>query len=399
MIAKDINSNPTQYRTWVVLNTPDYNAVFYTGPKSGTNDFVDITAYAIEDNNLIADFNLPSPKHWRPDNSILSDFPIRKVLPAPIEDSQLAIVDGYIYMFGSKISNKIYRANISNPADWIDTAATLPNPLYGASLAIIDGYLYLFGGNDGYGATDTIFSAPTSNPLIWTNHGHLLPQKLYYSSLGMYNGNIYLFGGKGTHSASNAILSAPTSNPLGWFNAGFLPVATYGSTISQIDGYWRLFGGELKENNSTNTIWKTLITSPTNWSLDGYLPYSTAFSQFFTMGNDGYMIGPMMGANSNGFTSILQCHLDTPSAWLDVQRDVPGVISHSQVAFIADRVWLFGGSGETAIFTCNQDIKFDFNVRANNYGHITRVLFPLTDNIHNPFQALCFPFWKTDYKL
>jgi hypothetical protein len=59
MLARDINSNPTQYRTWVVANTPDFNAQFYTGYKSSNNAFVDLTAYAINDDSVIANFNLP----------------------------------------------------------------------------------------------------------------------------------------------------------------------------------------------------------------------------------------------------------------------------------------------------------------------------------------------------
>ena len=64
MVVRDVNSIPTQYRTWVVPNQPDFKAEFYTGYKSGDNDFVDFSVYAIEDSSVICDFNLPIPVAW-----------------------------------------------------------------------------------------------------------------------------------------------------------------------------------------------------------------------------------------------------------------------------------------------------------------------------------------------
>jgi hypothetical protein len=307
-------------------------------------------------------------------------------------------------MFGGKFTNKIYKAALNNPADWFDTGATLPTPLFGAALAVVDGYIYLFGGNDGYdgyaGALGTIYSAPRSNPLNWTNTGAMLPRKLCYSNLGMKDGYLWLFGGQETNNASNAILTASVSNPLLWTDTGFqIPTPTYGSTFAQIDGYWWMYGGLTNPNSPTKNIYRASVTSPTSWSFDGYLPYPTAFGQFVTVGNDGYMIGPVVGGTATGFTPILQCHLATPNLFMDTNQIVRGVISHSQIAIIYDRVWLFGGSGETAIFACNQNLKYNFyDPTVQAYGQITRTLLPLVDNINNPYQAVCIPIWKTDYK-
>jgi hypothetical protein len=411
MLARDINSNPTQYRTWVVPNTPDFTGQFYTGYKSGANAFVDVVAYAINDDSVIADFDLPTPSMWNPvPGDYTKDYPIQKNLPFPIEDSQLAIIDGYGYMFGGKVTNKIFKAELNNPADWFDTGAVLPTPLYGSSFAVVDGYMYLFGGHDGYDGYDgyssfgsSIFSAPVSNPLNWTDTGATLPIKLAYSSLGMYDGYLYLFGGQqgSGGGATNVILTASASNPLVWTNTGqTIPSPVYGSVLAQVDGYWMLYGGLLNPNTPTQQIWDAPVTSPTSWMLDGYLPYPTAHGQFITMGNDGYLIAPVVGAAPTGFTPILQCHLGQPSMFMDTQQVVRGVISHSQVAIIYDRVWFFGGSGSTSMFACNQILKYPLNspvVQA--YGQITRVLLPATDNLDNPYQALCFPYWKTDYVL
>jgi Kelch motif len=406
MLARDVNSNPTQYRTWIVANNPDLGAQFYYGYKSGSNAFVDISAYAINDSTVIADFNLPTPANWNPGPpEIIKDYPIFKVLPATCEDAAFAIIDGYAYLFGGNLTSHIYRASLNNPATWVDTGATLPTALYGASLAVVDGYIYLFGGNSGqvgFSAVSTIFSAPVSNPLEWTNTGATLPYKLQYSQLGMYDGYLYLFGGYETGAASNVILTAHTSNPTVWTDTGqHLPVPIYGSCLAQINDSWMLFGGNTAPNAPTAAIFSSTASNPTSWSLDGYLPYPTSFGQLITIGNDGYIIGPVVGQTSfTGFTPILQCHLDAPTTWFDTNQYVRGQISHSNIGIIYDRVWLFGGSGETAIFACNQQLKYNYyDSVVQAYGSITRSIFPATDNLDNPYQALCFPYWKTDYSM
>lgn len=403
MVARDFNSNPTQYRTWVVDGAPDFDGYFYTGYKSGPNDFTEVSAYAITDPNAIVDFNLPDPSSWTATTDKLNwSFPIRKVLPFPPDDSALAILDGYIYLFGGKVTDKIFRARVENPADWVDTGATLPMPLYGASLAIVDGYIYLFGGNDGTGSgtgsRDNVFSAPVSNPLTWTDHGSRLPRKLHYSSIGMDGYHLYLFGGRESNHATDIIFTASTSDPLTWTDTGAtLPYKVYGAMIAEINNNWMLFGGLLFSDVPTNTIISAPVSTPLAWGITGLLPWSTGHAQFVNIGGDGYIFGPMVGPTTT-FTSILRCNLSNPNAWVDIQQTIPGVISHSQVAIVYDRIWLFGGSGETAIFASNQILKFSvLSPKAINYGHITRVTVPTTDNLHSPYLATGMPWWRTDY--
>lgn len=409
MVARDVNSNPTQYRTWIVADNPDLTAQYYYGLKSGNNALVDISAYAINDPNALVGFDLPLGASWNPiPQSVIQDFPILKVLPFTCEDSSFAIIDGYAYMFGGNITSHIYRAEINNPADWIDTGATLPTPLYGSSLAIVDGYIYLFGGNNGQmdtfdgAATNTIFVAPVSNPLSWSDTGAHLPRKVQYSNLGMNDGYLYLFGGREVGASSTAILTALTSSPTIWTDTGqHLPTPIYGSCFAQINNNWMLFGGNITPDTPSAGIWSAPVATPTVWSFDGYLPYETSFSQFVTIGGDGYIIGPMNGQTPfTGFTPIIQCHLNMPSVWFDTNQYVRGQISHSQVAMIYDRIWLYGGSGETAVFACNQQLKFNYtSLLVQVYGNITRSVFPSTDNLDNPYQALCMPYWKTDYSM
>lgn len=405
MVGLDVNANPQQYRVWVVNNVPDFTGEFYTGEKSGTAPLCDISAYVITDDSVIGDCLLPLPSEWRPGlTQILTDFPLLATLPSPVEDSAFAIIGNSAWLFGGKLSNKIYTASLNNPQAWVDTGATLPTALYGASLAIIGSTIYLFGGDDGYnapglGPLKTAYSAPTSNPTSWTNLGTVLPKRLFYSSIGVVNGQIYLFGGMTSSGVTNEIFTASVAHPTTWTTDGYISEAVYGASLAQVNGYWILYGGMTAPNTPSTITQSASISGSNAWNTGEVLPYATAFSQFLTVGNDGYLIGPMLGSPyESGFTTIIQCHLDSPTAFFDTELVVPGNISHSQLAIIYDRVWLFGGSGSSAIFACNQQIKYDFySPVAQAYGNITRVLLPATDNANNPYMALGMPIWRTSY--
>lgn len=389
MIGRDADSNPTQYRVWV-SSTPDFIGQQYTGIKSGNNPLVDVLVYAVFDDTAVVDFNLPLGDAWST---------TYKVLPISVSDSQLAVIDGYAYLFGGNLTDKIFQADIENPADWVDTGATLPAPLFGSQLAIVDSTIYLFGGNDGYGPTDVIYSASTSDPLTWSDQGHLLPDPLQYSSLGMMGGSLYLFGGQNEQGITSNIYTANTSTPLVWSNSGQnLVDPVCGSHIAQLDGYWVLMGGWTATATPSQYIWQAPVGTPYDWSLDGYLPYPIAFGQFFTVGNYGFLIGPVVGAAPTGLTPIMSYINGSVLQFLDTQLTVPGLVSNSQVAIIYDRVWLLGGNGSSVIFVCDQEIKYDYDdYIASSYGYNTRTVLQMTDNLDNPFQAIGMAYWKTSY--
>ena len=402
MLARDVDSNPTQYRTWVVPNTPDLTGQYYTGLKSGPNALVDISAYSILDSTVIADFNLPLGPQWQPISSYPFDAYSRKVLPGEVSDGQLVIIDGYAYLFGGQGSNKIYRASLNNPGNWMDTGFTLPTVLVNSSLAIVNGYIYLFGGNDGYNSIDNIYSAPTSDPLNWTDTGFTLPNPLDSSSLAMGGGFVYLFGGQVSNhinsAAQSLIYQASTSDLSSWSVSGNIPVALYGSTIAQSDGYWYLLGGQTSFNTAVKTIYQATIDDPTTWIFAGNMPYNTSYGAYFPVGQTSYYIGPSPGDARTGFTTILQSSPNGLGEWFDTTQVVPAVISHSQSAIIYDRLWFFGGSGLSAIFTCDQLLKYDYHdPTVVAYGNDTRTIFQSTDNTDQPFLALGMPYWRTDY--
>lgn len=393
MVGRDVNSLPTQYRTWVVDDEPDYDGYYYTGLKSGPEPFIDVVGYCILDGYAIVDFNLPDPINWQGAYA---------TMPQAVYNSQLAILDGYAYLFGSQSSDKIFKADINNPAAWWDTGATLPTTLCGSSLAIVDGYIYLFGGLGGVDeeATDTIFSAPVSDPLTWTNHGHLLPHELHKSSLAIVDGYIYLFGGQGINHAWEVIWKAPVSDPLSWTDTGAtLPVAVYGSQIAIMNDTLFLLGGLFLDDAPTSNIYSASLLNPTSWSLAGNLPHPCAYGQFLTIGSQGYLYTQAdIDGTQPYLTRIFKCKLTTPTEWSDTNKYIPGDVSQSQFAIIYDRIFAFGGNGISQVFSCNQILKYiPLNPKAVAYGEVTRTQY---DAIVDPFlktQLLGFPYWKTDY--
>lgn len=392
MLGLDVNSSPLQYRTWVVENEPDLTGALYTGYKAGDTPLVNISAYAILDDAAVVDFNLPKPTSWACTN---------KTLPKEMCASQLAIIGDFVYLFGSRISDKIYKAPVNDPTIWEDTGAVLPTALYSSQLAIINDIIYLFGGNSTTGSVDTIFSASVSDPLTWTNNGSLLPKKLSNSQLGIIDGYVYLFGGTQNNIISDVILRASADDPLTWIDTGgILPVPLSNSHFCIIGDYSFLFGGLIGSHTATDAIYYTNNNNPVTWyTLSGTLPFPVANGQFFAVGERGYLIAPpsptIPGAS---FSKILQCELLAPSEWRDSLRTVPGSISQSQLAIIYDKLFLFGGNGSSIIFSCNSSVKYSYtNTTAVDYGNVTRTVYDNTLNTLDLFKVLGFPNWKTDY--
>jgi hypothetical protein len=406
MLAQDPDVNFTQYRTWVVDGEPDLTAQYYTGLKAGDNPLINISAYAILDNNVVANFNYPQVNSFF---SIVDWVSTKKVLPESIYDGQIVVVDGYVdgydgyegyaYLLGGKYSDKIYRARLSRPTEWEDTGATLPNYLSGAQLAIIGDKIYLFGGSDTQ-SLDNIYSAEVTNPLIWTDHGSLLPRRINNAQLAIVDGYIYLFGGYEITHPTAAILRASAADPLTWVDTGnTLPIPLYNSHLAIIDNNIYLYGGQNFDGYAINSIFVASTSNPLSWSTSLYnLPYEICGGQFFTVGEKGFMISPGSSPGGKYRTSILQCNLNAPLQWGDTGRVVPGNVSFSHLAIIYDRIFLFGGNGSSVIFADNNLLKYNFtDTSIVAYGNVTRTQYNNTLNKLDLFRVLGFAPWKTDY--
>jgi hypothetical protein len=395
MVGVDFNASPKQYRTWVVNDTPDYNGYYYNGLKSGPEPLLDISAYEIQDGYAIVDFNLPQPLFWKAAYT---------TLPAATYNSQVAVIDDFVYLFGGQNSDVICRASLNNPAIWEDTGARLPTTLCGSQLAVIDGYMYLIGGLGGPSeeALDTIYRASTSDPLNWTNMGSRLPEVLHKSQLGIANGYIYLFGGQGVNYAKDNIFRASVSDPLTWIDTGTtLPAKLYGASSSLIDGYFYLYGGLLKEDTPVNTVYKALASNPSYFYIAGLLPFSACYGQFFTIADKGYLVtaGSVTG-NQPYLTRILRCNISNPAVFVDTLRYIPGDVSQSQVAIIYDRIYLFGGNSSSVIYLSDQLQKYTITAGSTSqiYGNVTRTQYQSTVNQLDLTEVIGLSYWKTNYK-
>jgi Kelch motif len=391
MIGRDINSSPTQYRTWVVNEEPDFTGSQYSGLKSGDSPLIDIQAYLIP-NDAVADFNLPNPLKWSATN---------KVLPSPVANSQAAIIDGYAYLFGGKVSGKIYRAHLDNPTSWEDTQAQLPSPLYGSQLVIIGDFIYLIGGNDNTGPSSHIWGASVNEPLTWFDLGSQLPSPVQNAQAIITNNSIYLLGGKSDgYTVLNTVYTASVSDPLNWANLGsVLPQSLHSSQVAIIDGYTYLFGGLGSNNNMTDSICKASINNLSNWSISGTLPSRMANGQFFIVGDKGYLITPaeVISSPRSSGTRIFQCSLNDPNQWIDTLKNVPGEVSESQIVVIYDRVFLLGGNANTVIYSCEPEYKYLLtSLTVIEYGYVTRTQVNNASSKLDLFEILGFPPWKTD---
>ena len=390
MVGRDVNSAPTQYRTWIVNNTPDFDGYFYAGLKSGPHPLVDVNAYNIPD-GYVMDFNLPIPTDWETTYC---------TLPGVVSNGQLAIIDGYIYLFGGERSSKIYRAPTSNPGEWVDTGDQLPLPLSGSQFVDPnDGYIYLIGGCSVH-ATDLILRASRSAPTVWTNMGSRLPCEIHKSQLYMGDGYIYLFGGHDMDGAVDFIFRASISDPLTWEDTGsFIPNCLFGSVLAVMNDRLFLIGGLFQSDVPTNKIYSAPVSNPTSWSAVDYLPNPVAYGQFVRIGNEGYLYTSGSAATSNPDyqTRIFKCDVNLPTYWYDTYKTIPAVQSQSHLAIVYDRIFLFGGSASTIITACDQNIKFNATYSpAIAYGALARTQFQATP-VLDRFKLLGFPPWKCNY--
>lgn len=405
MVGRDVDTSPTQHRTWVVEDQIDSDGYYYTGPKGGPHPLAEVYAYPAPDDSIV-NFNLPNPLDWGP---------TYRTLPESSWDSHLLVMDGYIYLFGGGDSDSILFATTGNPAYWRDTGANMPSKIGGGQLAVIDGYTYIFGGIDGYDGynKDKVFSAPNSDLLTWTDHGPKLPGPLVHSHLFMDDGYVYLIGGDdGYHQHKNVIYYAALDDPLTWYESGFtLPTTLIGSHLGVIGGYVYLFGG-ISDGYPTTKIWRSDVTTKLNsWAYVGDLPTTAHFGQFLTIGSKGYIFAIDNSTPQTYNTKIFECELSSPTSWslaslinylsvpLSLETQViDASISQSQFAFINDRIFMFGGNGSSAIYTHSYDTVYSpADPVAVSYGDITRIQYQEATDGYEKFEILGYPYWKTDY--
>lgn len=407
MLGLDIDSNPIQYRTWVVNDTPDFTGSLYSGPKSGPHPLYNVTAYSIDDSMGKMDFHLPaafsfSNKHNGGDRVRVKP---NTLLPNQVSDSQLAIIGNSVFLFGGTNSDDILESTISNPSIWEKHSEFMPTKIGASQLVIVNGYIYLFGGNVGLlssSITNNIYRARVSDPHTWTIVG-TLPVALAHSQVAILNGHIFLFGGMTPNGLTDSIYQAPLSNPLSWSVASFsLPYAVAGASLAMLNDNVYLFGGITSlPLTATRDICYCSKNAIDTWEVaTSALPVAVAFSQCITVGFFTYLLGGSSGKK------ILNAFSTTPLSWEVYEYDtLPIVATHSQCAIIGHRVYLFGGNGSSVIQASEQLVKFnkgdneDYNFNAPQPQVYSQQISYVKSNPGSTdlFYRIGFAPWKTDF--
>jgi len=403
-IARDINTSIKQYRCWISDGYPGIDGYGFYGSKSGVNDFIDYNYYSIPD-GYTSNFLFP----------LAEEIARTKfTLPYPTDGASLLVLDGYIYLFGGKGSNKILRSLINDPNKWIDTQATIPEQLYDSSLILNKelGYIYLVGGNISYDCyhlpTKNVYRANITNPLVWETLVDRIPEAMSGMQIVYHGDNFYILGGK--NSLGEYSTTVYLSNSLGdasQWNV-FFPYAidnglSYcGCIINYKTDELYLFGGE------TNLGWSNKIYSRSanlsndlsNFELVGTLPYKISRPNIFIIGNTVYMYTHVDdNIDELSFCKILKCSVDNLSdGWKECDTVIINGSFNSQLAIIDNRIYLFGGSGSTNIQTSNQKIQYIYNdINVVEYDFTLNDINQITDTkiVSN---RLGYNYWITNYK-
>ncbi len=277
-------------------------------PESVTDSqFAIIDGYAYlfggAQSNRILRADINNPANWAITNS---------TLPTTLAGANIAIIDGYIYLFGGlggsteAARNTIYSAPVTNPLAWTNRGNLLPEVVHKSSLAIVDGYIYMFGG-DGYNhAREFIWRAPITNPLDWTDTGSTLPVQIYGSQIAIMNGNLYLLGGLFLpESPTQNIYSASLSNPLVWTLTGTLPYACcYGQflTIGN-EGFLYTQASVTVSQPYQTRIFRCQLSTPNTWiDTNAVIPGDLTQSQF------GIIYDRIFAFGGNGISQVFCCN-------------------------------------------------------------------------------------------
>gem|GEM_PF-2973937 len=332
-----------------------------------------------------------------------------KSLPGTLYGSSMAVIGNTIYMFGGMsdksggASSAIYQASTSDPTTWTNTGKTLPAGLHTSQVAAIDGYLYLFGGSTSGWSTPTnvIYKTPVTetfpnqyNP-SWTTNWNTDATTDYSYKLalgGTAATNVTLASastltattaahGAGTvdvvvsnDAASNATLANSYTYIAPPTVTGFTPssemIGTAGDTITITgsdftSGATVSFGGVSATvlSVTNNTITATIptgtavdrvtitVTNPDGQSADapGKFAYTLAAPVITSITPNK---GPMAGntnvtVNGSGFLSPNSA----TNSWTASSKTLPSNLSASSVAVIGNTIYAFGGRTASSTFT------------------------------------------------
>ena len=152
-------------------------------------------------------------------------------LPYTVAGGMAQIIGDYFYIFGGivsmydpvsgaytpQVTNTTIRAPLSNITNWsVWGYRYIPSPLHSSSVALVNGYLYIFGGcHQVFNCSQNIYRAPVNDIGTWHYTYGILPHFYANSVIVQTFQHLFLFGGfsdsavPGGVFISRALLSDP----------------------------------------------------------------------------------------------------------------------------------------------------------------------------------------------
>jgi len=280
-------------------------------------------------------------------------------------------VDGATVNFGANAATNVVVVNsttitLTTPAGLassVDVTVTNPD---GQKATTPNGYTYLdpppqaasVNPNSGLttGGTNvtingTGFVPPNKTDNTWsTVAGKTLPSTLQLSAMAVVGDKIYLYGGFETSN----IYVADVSDPSTWTSTGkSLPDAIYGSQIAVVGDKVYLYGG----NGSAGKIYSANVSDPATVTATGKtLPGNSLMygSQIAVIGSKMYLYGSYSVPDAQ---KILSANTSDPTTWIDETttngKSLPGAMGFATLNVIGDKIYLYGGSSNSAIYYAN----------------------------------------------
>jgi len=276
---------------------------------------------------------------FSPPESITNVWTTEGSISSPLYRS-MAIVQDKIFLIGGWGSGNVatvQSAPLSNPVSF-SNGPNLPVGMCCSSAAVIDGYLYQYGSY----ANTTIYKISANNLIAnnaagWTDTGYDVP------NTGGEGFRTLIFGNNIYYFANGAnVYAAPLTDPANLQNTG-TPIGfnpNYAAFIAIGNKAYAYVG---------NKIYWADISAPTIWQDTGkILTTDTSHTIVRVIGETMYLYGTG--------TVVLKASIHDPTTWTTAESSgFPGTSYNSQMAIIGNKMYFYnGGSVYSTPITGNQ---------------------------------------------
>ena len=321
-------------------------------------------------------------------------------LPGALGWSQAIVTKNRVYLVGgyngSSFAATVYTAPINADGTlgaWT-TGTSLPGVLSHSQSVVTKNRVYLLGGFNGSNSLSVVYTASINadGTLGAWSAGTSLPSGLYGTQVVVTKNRVYLLGGSSVGGDGvSTVYTAPINadGTLGaWTTGTSLPGALVRSQAVVTENRVYLLGGGTTNTNSISTVYTAPINADGTlgaWVIGTSLPEGIARSQVVVTKNRVYLLG---GSNevSSAISTVYTAPINsdgTLGAW-SVGTSIPNILSWSQAIVTSSRVYLLGGSTDSASASISTVYTATFSGGMNNYMDIINVVPTSTDKFRLP---------------